>query len=151
MRVQDVMTERVKTVSAATTADQAWTLMRTNGIRHLVVMEGRDIVGVISDRDMGGRQGAAVRQAHSVSDLMTEHVVTAEPDMPVRKAANLLRGRSIGCLVVTRGGRVVGIVTAADMLELLGRGVVQPTAATTRWTLKHRAPHRKRHQAAGVW
>ena len=151
MRVQDVMTQRVKTVSAATTADEAWALMRMKRIHHLVVTEGRDIVGVISDRDMGGRQGAVVREKRLVSELMTERVVTIEPDMPVRKAANLLRGRSIGCLVVAEAGRVTGIITTADLLELLGRGAERPIATTTRRTLNHRAPHRKRHQSTGAW
>ena len=151
MRVQDVMTRNVKTVSAATTADEAWTLMRMKRIHHLVVLEGRDIAGVISDRDLGGPHGGTMRDTRLVSELMTENVVTIEPETPVRKAANLLRGRSIGCVVVAREGRVVGIVTTADLLELIGRGIERPVAETQRHTLHHRAPHRKRHQAAGVW
>jgi CBS domain-containing protein len=100
MRVQDVMTRGVKTVSAATAAEDAWELMQMKRIHHLVVSEGRELIGVISDRDLGGRHGAAVREKRLVSELMTEGVVTIEPDAPVRKAANLLRGRSIGSVVV---------------------------------------------------
>jgi CBS domain-containing protein len=151
MRVQDVMTRNVKTVSAATTADDAWTLMRTKRIHHLVVTEGRLIVGVISDRDLGGPHGSTVRDARLVSELMTENVVTIEPEVTVRKAANLLRGRSIGCLVVAHEGRVVGMITTADLLELVGRGTERPVAEVRRRIISHRAPHRKRHQAAGVW
>lgn len=151
MRVQDVMTRKVKTVSAATHADEAWALMRMQGIHHLVVLEGRDIAGVISDRDLGGPQGGAVRDTRLVSELMTENVITIEPEMPVRNVANLLRGRSIGCLVVIREGRVVGIITTADLLELVGRGTERPVAETRRRTINHRAPHRKVHQASGVW
>jgi len=151
MRVQDVMTRRVSTVAAAATAEQAWELMRMKRIHHLVVTEGREIVGVISDRDLGGRHGAAVRHTRLVSELMTERVITVDPETPVRKAANLLCGRSIGCLVITDRGRVVGIVTTADLLELLGRGLERPIAVSERRTISHRAPHRKRHQAAGAW
>jgi CBS domain-containing protein len=151
MRVQDVMTRNVKTVSAATTADEAWTLMRMKRIHHLVVTEGRTIVGVVSDRDLGGARGAGVRDTRLVSELMTEKVVTIEPETPVRKAANLLCGRSIGCVVVVRDGHVVGIVTTGDLLELIGRGTERPMATSQRRTISHRAPHRKRHQAAGVW
>lgn len=151
MRVQDVMSRNVKTVSAAATADEAWTLMRMRHIHHLVVTEGRDIAGLISDRDLGGPHGASVRDTRLVTELMTENVLTIEPDMPVRKAANLLRGRSIGCLVVVQDGRVVGVVTTADLLELIGRGIERPVAETRRRTISHRAPHRKRHQAVGVW
>lgn len=151
MRVQDVMTRRVNTVAAGATAEDAWELMRMKGIHHLVVTEGREIVGVISDRDMGGRHGAAVRHMRLVSELMTERVITVDADTPVRKAANLLHGRSIGCLVITDRDRIVGIITTADLLELLGRGIERPVAVSARRTLNHRAPHRKRHQAMGAW
>ena len=151
MRVQDVMTRKVRTVSAATAAEEAWELMQMKRIHHLVVTEGRELIGVISDRDLGGRHGAAVRDKRLVSELMTEGVVTIEPDAPVRKAANLLRGRSIGSVVVMNGARIVGIITIADLLELIGRGVERSAPETQRWTVNHRAPHRKRHPAAGAW
>ena len=151
MRVQDVMTRNVMTVSAAATADQAWMLMRAKRIHHLVVTEGRHIAGVISDGDLGGPHGASVRDRRLVSELMSENVVTIEPEVTVRKAANLLRGRSIGCLVAVHDGRVLGVVTAADLLEQIGRGTERPIAEARRRTINHRAPHRKRHQAVGVW
>jgi CBS domain-containing protein len=109
------------------------------------------VVGILSDRDAGGRQGISVRKGRTVEELMTTHVVTVEPTTTVRKAANLMRGRSIGCVVVTERGRVVGIVTITDLLELLGRGSDRPVTTATRWTLKHRTPHRKRVTATGMW
>jgi CBS domain-containing protein len=152
MRVRDVMIQQVKTVPAAATADEAWALMRTHRIHHLIVTEGDEIVGVVSDRDLGGRHGASVRSHHIVSELMTEHVVTAGPDMTVKKAANLMRGRSIGCLAVTTpAANILGIVTTADLLDLLGRGVERPVPARTRRLLQHRVPHRKLARATGVW
>ena len=104
-----------------------------------------------ADRDAGGRQGTSVRKGRTVEELMTTHVVTVEPTTTVRKAANLMRGRSIGCVVVTERGRIVGIVTVTDLLELLGRGSDRPVTTAARWTLKHRTPHRKRVTATGVW
>ena len=151
MRVCEVMTEDVQTVTAGTAAEDAWNLMRTRRIHHLVVTEGRRIAGVISDRDVGGTAGSSVRRDRTVGDLMTRQVVTVPATTTVRAAANLMRGRSIGCLVVGSARRVEGIVTTADLLELIGRGVERPVASTTRWTLKHRAPHRKRAVANGVW
>ncbi len=152
MRLQDVMTAEVQTVSPETAAAEAWNLMKARRIHHLVVTKGRRIVGILSDRDAGGRQGAPIRKDHVVSDLMTESVLTVPPETTVRKAANLMRGRSIGCLVVADAGRVLGIVTVSDLLELVGRGLDRQVEATTRWTIKHRAPHRKgRGAATGVW
>lgn len=145
------MTEAVQTISPAAHADEAWNLMRLNRIHHLVVAEGRRVVGILSDRDIGGRQGAPLRKNRTVEDLMTADVVTVPPTTTVRKAANLMRGRAIGCLVVAAGGRPLGIVTVADLLELIGRGVERPVAESTRRTLNHRVPHRPRSGSAGAW
>jgi acetoin utilization protein AcuB len=151
MRVQEVMTQGVETVAPTTAAVDAWELMKRKGFHHLVVTAGPRVVGVLSDRDGGGRLGAAVRANRTVSELMTDRVVTVDPTTTVRRAANLMRGRSIGCLVVTNRGRVVGIVTVADLLELLGRGLERPTPTATRSALRYRTPHRRQRTSSGVW
>jgi acetoin utilization protein AcuB len=146
------MTRGVLTVSPETPADTAWERMRLNRVHHLVVTRGSEIVGLISDRDAGGRRGAAVRQGRFVAELMTEKPVTVAPDTPIRKAANLMRGRSVGSLVVTDSrGRLAGIVTVADLLDALGRGVERPVSVAKRPPLGYQVPHRKRHTATGVW
>jgi CBS domain-containing protein len=151
MRIQEVMTTAVRTVAPGTTAADAWELMRQAGIRHLVVTQGGSLIGLVSDRDLGGSRGATMRAGKTVADLMTEDVVTVSPETPVRKAANVMRGRSIGCLVVATGSRISGIVTVADLLELLGRGAERPVATSRRPTLNHRVPHTKQHQSTGRW
>ena len=151
MRVQDVMTEGVQTITPTDAAENAWELMRRRRFHHVVVTSGSRVVGILSARDVGGRKGPAIRRGLSVGELMTTPVVTVEPTTTVRKAANLMRGRSIGCVVVVDRERVVGIVTVSDLLELLGRGRERLVTTGKRWTLKHRAPHRKRSPATGVW
>ena len=151
MRAQDVMTEDVQTVSPGTAAEDAWALMKLKGIHHLVVTRGSTPVGVFSDRDAGGSRGRSLRAGRTVSELMTEPVVMVQRTTPVRRAANLMRGHSIGCLVVTEAGKVVGIITVADVLQLLGQGGDRSVETVKRWTLKHRAPHRKRHVSTGAW
>jgi acetoin utilization protein AcuB len=151
MRVQDVMTKNVKTIAPTTRAEDAWNQMRLHGIHHLVVSREDRIVGVLSERDAGGRRGAAIRSAHSVADLMTTPAVTVEPTTTVRQAANLMRGRSIGCVVVAQSGHVVGIVTVSDLLELVGRGLDRGATTSRRWTLKHRTPHCKPKVIAAMW
>jgi acetoin utilization protein AcuB len=124
-------------------AERAFERMRRRAIRHLVVVDGGTVVGVLSDRDLGGRQGLSVRRGRNVSDLMTPSVRFGAPDTPVRVAANLLRGHAIGCLPVLKGRRLVGIVTTADLLELLGRGAVRPAPAGQRWNITRAAPRWK--------
>jgi predicted transcriptional regulator len=150
MRVQDVMTRGVKTIAPTAAAQDAWNVMRFHRIHHLVVTDANRVVGVLSDRDAGGRRGASVRTSSAVADLMTSPAVTIEPAMTVRRAANLMRGRSIGCLVVVKSGRAIGIVTVSDLLELVGRGIDRGVATNKRWTLNHRVPHHK-SKGVGVW
>jgi CBS domain-containing protein len=150
MRVQEVMTENVRTVPVDTPAEQAWSLMKTDGIHHLVVTDGRRIVGILSDRDGGRRSAGAPRDFATVQELMTKPVVTIAPDATVRQAANMMRGRTIGCLPVTRGSRLIGIVTTSDLLDAVGRGLDRPSRAT-RHTLNFKTPHRRKHPATGVW
>jgi predicted transcriptional regulator len=151
MRVQEIMSTSLKTVPPTMSADDAWQKMRAERIRHLVVTDGRSIAGVLSDRDVGGARGTSIRAGHQVSEMMTSHVVTVPENTTIKRAANLLRGRSIGSVVVTDKGRPIGIVTTADLLELLGRGAVRPTPTSKRAPLNFRAPHRKRNRAYGVW
>ena len=150
MRVADIMTEGVQTVPAVMPAADAWELMRRKRIHHLIVTSGSDVLGVFSERDAGGRSGASIRARSTVSDLMTPNVVSIEPTTPVRKVANLMRGRTIGCIPVRDGQRLVGIVTVSDLLSLLGHGAGR-AAQFGRVALHHRAPHRKLRRASGVW
>lgn len=78
MRVKDVMTVGVKTIAPTAAADDASNIMRFNHIHHLVVTEGRRVVGVLSDRDTGVQRGASVRMNSTVADLMTAPAVTVE-------------------------------------------------------------------------
>jgi len=97
--------------------------------------------------DSGSGRRTAVLDPYCASDLMTGNVVTVAETDTVRRAANLMRGRSIGCLPVTRGGRLVGIVTASDLLVLLGRGIDRPRPSRQR-NLQHRGPHKHKSQQA---
>jgi ribosome-associated translation inhibitor RaiA len=91
------------------------------------VTSNGDLAGVISERDLGGAHGEAFRKSRSVQDLMNPRVVSAQPTMTLRQAANLMRGRTIGSLPVLEDGHIVGIVTATDVLDALGRGATRPT------------------------
>lgn len=137
MRVEEAMTRRAETVSANESAKAALQRMRSKRIHHLVVMRGKQLAGVVSARDVG------IPNDRTVGDVMTAHAVSATPGMTLRRAANLLRGRSIGCLPVIEDGNLVGILTITDVLELVGRGAERPAPKGKRWILKGRGPRRK--------
>ena len=121
MRIEEIMTTDVETIQADASADVASEQMRAGGIHHLVVVRGKSIAGILSSRDVDLRP-ASDRKARSVGEVMTPDPACVESRTLVRRAANVLRGRSIGCLPVVDSGRLVGIVTISDVLELVGRG-----------------------------
>ena len=149
MRMRDIMSAPVRTIEPDTPADDAWQRMRLYRIRHLVVQENGRLVGVLSDRDLGGEQGDMVRAGRQVADCMSAHVTTVTPDTTVREAANLLRGHTISCLPVVHRGRVVGIATVSDLLTLIGRGAERPFPQSRRWVMRDRGPRRKSDAAHG--
>lgn len=120
MTIAEVMSQDVQTVPLTMRASAAWELMRRRRVHHLVVTDGLKVAGVLSDRDGDGAGGALLRADSSVEDLMSTNVITIEPTEPVQKAARLMRKRTISCLPVTRGARLVGIVTVSDLLDVLG-------------------------------
>ena len=128
MRVHEIMTKRVQTVAHTENAEAAWNLMRWKRIHHLVVTgEGGEVVGVVSARDLGGRDRDEIRRMRPIGAMMTAYAVKATPDMPVRQAANVMRGWNIGCLpVIEHDGTLAGIVTVSDLLRLLAEQVPSP-------------------------
>lgn len=126
------MNPDVVTIRPDQTATAAWRRMQRERIRHLVVSEDSRLLGVLSERDLGGRNGAAVRRGQRVKDLMTPEVASASPGTTLRQAANLMRGRMIGSLPVVDDARIVGIVTATDVLDELGRGSTRPEVRAQR-------------------
>ena len=151
LRVVDVMTSPVEHVDAAMPAEDAWERMRTRGVRHLVVLRGGRLAGVLSARDLGTRATAAFRRGLTVGELMTPRPASVSAGTSVRRAANVMRGRSIGSLIVTDSkGGPLGIITTSDLLSLIGRGL-EPRSTTQRWSLRHRVPHTPQSTGRGLW
>jgi CBS domain-containing protein len=154
MRVRELMRTPVVTIGSDESAEKALQRMRRHRIRHLVVTSDGGLAGMISERDLGGRHGESTRRGRSVEDLMTARVVSAEPTMTLRDAANLMRGHMVGSLPVVKGGELVGIVTATDVLDALGSGSTRPTrrpeARTLRMTESRRQSKRRKvtHRAS---
>jgi CBS domain-containing protein len=143
MRLNELMSTNVVTVEMTQAASTAWSRMRQNRIRHLVVTDNGRLAGVISDRDLGGERGAELRKGRTVQDLMSPRVVSAEPQITLRQAANIMRGRMIGSLPVLDGDRLVGIVTATDVLDELGRGSTGPKRLDERGPMRATPPSRR--------
>lgn len=122
------MSTGVVAVSPEESAKTALTRMRQHRIRHLVVVDRSHVVGIVSERDLGGRKVAEPRGARTVRDLMTAgRPVSVSPATTLRQAANLMRGHTIGSLIVVEKDKLVGLVTTTDLLDQLGHGATRPT------------------------
>jgi acetoin utilization protein AcuB len=126
--VRNSMTRELVTVVSETTAAEALALCRMNRIRHLPVLEGRRLVGVISDRDLraatpalGDLARAEALDRIRVADEMARDVTTAGPEDPIEDAAMAMYERKIGCLPVVDGEDLVGILTTSDVMRALVR------------------------------
>jgi acetoin utilization protein AcuB len=99
-------------------------LMEVQRIRHLLVMDGERLAGIVSNRDVRALLVDDVRRpplsaGAPVSEAMTEGVVTASPATPLTDAAREMLDRKIGALPILEDGRPVGILTKSDALEAL--------------------------------
>ena len=130
--VRDYMTSPVTTVShEARLLDAALTLRRT-GFRHLAIVDGERLVGVITDRDISRfapslltnisqEEYNAIFENTPLARVMTRNPLSVNPATPMRDAVKTLHNRKLGCLPVVEGERLVGIITVSDMLAFLYR------------------------------
>jgi acetoin utilization protein AcuB len=125
MKLREIMSAPVLTVSESEPASDALARMRDARVRHgVVVLDGR-VLAVVSERDLGGARGGVVRRGRTVRDLINDpnrSPTVAGPETGVAEAALLLREQRIGCIPVVDGGRLVGIVTRGDVLSALATG-----------------------------
>jgi acetoin utilization protein AcuB len=127
------MRSPVVTIVSETTLGDAYRIMQERRIRHLPVLEGERLVGVLTDRDLRLATSALALSPFPpearVAEVMRREPLTAEPLDPVEDAAGTMREKKIGCLPVIDRERLVGIITAVDLLDALTRlcGVDKPS------------------------
>ncbi|EGL82451.1 CBS domain containing membrane protein [Caldalkalibacillus thermarum TA2.A1] len=138
MQIEEVMKRKVITVSPSTTIREARRLCQKHRIRHLPVVEGETLVGIISDRDLRDALPSVIHKEveaddiyqHPVSSVMKKDVITIHPLDFIEEAALTLYTAKIGCLPVVSQGKLVGIVTESDILHSLVElmGVDRPSS-----------------------
>jgi acetoin utilization protein AcuB len=130
MFVADWMTKQVVTIGPDESISHAMHLMKERKIKHLPVVRGGEVIGVISDRDI---KAFAPSKATSldvyeinyllakavVKDAMGAKLTTTTPDTPVEEAALVMLDGDIGCLPVLEGAVLVGIISDRDIFRSL--------------------------------
>jgi CBS-domain-containing membrane protein len=121
MKIKELMKRTPTTVQIDDDLTTARDLMVWMGIRHLPVLDGGKLIGILSESDVAAfqaRTGISPRSmsGHPVEQAMHTPVETSSPEESVDEAAERMAARKIGCLPVVQGSELVGIVTSTDIL-----------------------------------
>ena len=127
MKVVDVMTKDPLTLTPTDAIGQADELMNTNKIRQLPVVKGKELLGIITDRDIRSFLSGSLLEspearesalASEVREIMTTEPITVSPDDDLQEAIELMIDERIGGIpVVDEAEGLVGIVTYVDVLR----------------------------------
>jgi CBS domain-containing protein len=127
--VETVMTRDFVSVEPGERLDFVDDVMQLGRIRHMPVVEGGKLVGVVSQRDLlaaslsraldfDAQQRRTFMRSVEVSEVMSRNPISAAPETSLRAAARLVLRHRIGCLpVVDAAGKLVGLLTETDLLR----------------------------------
>ena len=129
MKVEDLMVRDVATLDVDDELSLANDIMKLGRIRHLPVVAGKKLVGILSERDLFrsslvealGHEPTKTRdvmKAIRIQDIMVKKLITISPEADIKEAVRLMLKHKIGCVPVVRGDELLGLVTETDLLML---------------------------------
>lgn len=139
MKVSKYMTQKLITAKPDMSVKQAFLTMRSHRVRHLPVVDGDELVGIISDRDLRRPRWAETIDDWTsyyqiADDINVKDVMTSNPEVVhtydnILKAVGVFRERRYGALpVLDKEGALVGILSAQDLLLALEELLIQAKA-----------------------
>lgn len=137
MIVETIMQTSIITIHPDCSVHEAIRIMEENQIRHLPVLENKELVGIVSERDLRpffpaqltGRKEERCFEI-KVGEVMRTKLITVHPLDFIEEAARIIYEHKIGCLPVVRQDKLVGIITQLDVLRALVEqtGLLNPGA-----------------------
>jgi CBS domain-containing protein len=130
IRVRDIMQTSFVTVSAGDTLSTVEDIMTLGGVRHMPVVRGGTLVGVVSERDLlraslsnlttfRQEERRAFLQVVEITRVLSAPPIVISPEAEIEQAALLLAEKKIGCLPVIDEGKLVGLLTETDVLRCI--------------------------------
>jgi acetoin utilization protein AcuB len=129
--IRDFVTRAPFTIGKSQTLNKAHELMRAHAVRHLPVLEGGKLVGLVSQRDLYFLETLRDVDPGSVlvEEAMTREPFTVPPGTSLARVARAMVRGKLGAALVVERGKVVGIFTAIDALRVLAGGPAQAAPA----------------------
>lgn len=136
MKIADLMTTKLLTVAPDDSVEGVVRLLQQRGVRHLLVLDGHDLVGILSDRDIKRALDPQKRKNSKmlnlgglffllepilVREIMTKNPTSIAPSATAQEAAQLMVSKRFGALPVVKGDKLVGIVTETDLLRYFAK------------------------------
>ncbi|WP_395833069.1 CBS domain-containing protein [Archangium violaceum] len=140
--VDDFMTRTVHTIGTQSPLSEAHRLMNEHAIRHLPVLEGGKLVGVVSMRDLHlieTLKGVDPKEV-AVEEAMSQDAYTVPPGTTLLEVARTMAMHKYGSAVIANKGRVEGIFTTVDALKALEMLLASPQAEATPSPRRKTAP-----------
>lgn len=117
--INEYMARNVKTISVDATLKELSQSFIDQGVSALIVAEGAEYVGIVSDKRLA-REGIAKGlniETTTVRSIMRAEMLMIESNRPVREAQSMMKTNGVRHLVVTEEGKIVGIVTISDLIR----------------------------------
>jgi Predicted signal-transduction protein containing cAMP-binding and CBS domains len=124
MKVADILRSKgshVYSVTADITVYEALKIMGEKNVGALLVMEGEQLKGIISERDYARKivlKGKSSDET-AVKEIMTEQVITVLPEDDIEKCMGLMSGRKIRHLPVVKDDKVLGVISITDVVTAI--------------------------------
>ena len=128
LRVRDIMGKNVVRISVSERLSTVEDIMTLGHVRHMPVVQGGKLVGVVSERDLlraslsvlsehRGAERRAFLHVVEIARVMSAPPIVIGPDATIDEAARVMAEKKIGCLPVVDGDHLLGMVTETDVLR----------------------------------
>ena len=123
MQIKNLMSEDLITIDKDQNLSDALKLLRKHNVSRLPVTNNKELVGIISERDIANKLGSSKYESMPasrlhISSVMVKDVITVPQTMQLGEVAKLMLEKGIGSVPVMDGDKMVGIVSKADFVTL---------------------------------